>query len=35
VDSPSVARFDAADAKGIEALRQVFMELAWEPPTPA
>ncbi|MEA3126193.1 MAG: L-methionine (R)-S-oxide reductase [Caballeronia sp.] len=35
VDSPSVARFNAADAKGIEALRKVFTELAWEPPTPA
>ena len=35
VDSPSVARFDADDAKGMEALCQVFMELAWEPRTSA
>jgi GAF domain-containing protein len=35
VDSPSIARFDADDAKGMEALCRVFMELAWEPRTSA
>ena len=29
VDSPLVARFDAEDAKGMEALCRVFVELAW------
>lgn len=29
VDSPLVARFDEEDAKGMEALCQVFVELAW------
>jgi GAF domain-containing protein len=31
VDSPVVDRFDADDAKGMEALCKAFMELAWEP----
>jgi L-methionine (R)-S-oxide reductase len=30
VDSPVVDRFDADDAKGMEALCKAFMELAWE-----
>jgi L-methionine (R)-S-oxide reductase len=29
VDSPLVARFDEEDAKGMEALCQVFVELTW------
>jgi len=29
VDSPLVARFDEEDAKGMEALCQAFVELAW------
>ena len=29
VDSPLVARFDEEDAKGMEALCQVFVELGW------
>jgi len=35
VDSPSIDRFDADDAKGMEALCRVFMELGWEPQTSA
>jgi len=31
VDSPLVARFDDEDAKGMEALCRVFVELAWTP----
>ncbi len=31
VDSPLIDRFDADDAKGMEALCRAFMELAWEP----
>ncbi|SDG24750.1 GAF domain-containing protein [Paraburkholderia phenazinium] len=31
VDSPLVARFDDEDAKGMEALCRVFIELAWAP----
>lgn len=31
VDSPLIARFDDEDAKGMEALCRVFVELAWAP----
>jgi L-methionine (R)-S-oxide reductase len=30
VDSPSLSRFDAEDAKGMEALCKLFMALAWK-----
>jgi L-methionine (R)-S-oxide reductase len=29
VDSPLIARFDDEDARGMEALCRVFVELAW------
>jgi GAF domain-containing protein len=31
VDSPNIGRFDADDARGMEALCALFLELAWEP----